>query len=113
MNPLLERWTPSQYAAWLRNTGRDDVPSLAKHTPPIAASRRFLCYPPPMTKVDNIEKAVAELPPKELAAFRAWFEAFAAAQFDEAIERRAADGNLDRLAEEAMANYREGRARAL
>jgi hypothetical protein len=65
-----------------------------------------------MTTVDDIEKAVAELPPKELAAFRAWFEAFEAVRFDEAMERDAAAGKLDRLAVEALMDYREGRSRA-
>ena len=66
-----------------------------------------------MTTVHEIEDAVANLPPDELAAFRAWFEAFDAAQFDEAIERDAANGKLDRLAEAALAAHAEGRARKL
>ncbi len=65
-----------------------------------------------MTTVD-IEKAVAELPPRELAAFRAWFEAFEATRFDEAVERDSASGKLDRLADAAVVDYREGRAREL
>ena len=63
--------------------------------------------------VQDIEKAVAQLPPEELAAFRAWFEAFDAARFDEKIKNDAASGKLDRLAEEALANHREGRSREL
>lgn len=66
-----------------------------------------------MTTVEDIEKAVAELPPKELAAFRAWFEAFDGARFDEKMERDAASGKLDRLADEAIADYRAGRAHEL
>ena len=66
-----------------------------------------------MTTVQDIEKAVARLPPEELAAFRAWFEAFDAARFDERIARDAAEGRLDRFADEAVADYREGRAREL
>lgn len=66
-----------------------------------------------MTTVEDIEKAVAELPPKELAAFRAWFEAFDGARFDEKMERDAASGKLDRLADEAIADYRAGRAHKL
>jgi hypothetical protein len=60
--------------------------------------------------IEEIEKAVATLSPEQLAAFRAWFEAFDAAQFDEKIERDASTGKLDRLADEALAAYREGRA---
>jgi hypothetical protein len=63
--------------------------------------------------IEDIEKAVAQLPPRELAMFRAWFEAFDAARFDEKIERDAVEGKLDRLADEALASYREGRAREL
>ncbi len=66
-----------------------------------------------MTTIDEIEKAVAQLPPKELAAFRAWFEAFDSKRFDEAIERDAGSGKLDRLAEEAIAAHRAGQTREL
>ncbi len=66
-----------------------------------------------MTTIDDIEKAVAKLPPKELAAFRAWFEAFDARRFDEAIERDATAGKLDRPAEEALAAHRAGQTREL
>jgi hypothetical protein len=63
--------------------------------------------------IDDLEKAIAQLSPQELAAFRAWFEAFDAARFDEKIERDAVRGKLDRLADEALASHREGRAREL
>jgi hypothetical protein len=57
---------------------------------------------------EDIEKAVEQLPPHELARFRAWFEAFDASQFDAAIERDAQAGKLDRLAEKALAAHRVG-----
>ncbi len=63
--------------------------------------------------VQDIENAVAQLPPEELAAFRAWFEAFDAARFDEKIARDAASGRLDQLADEALADHRRGRSREL
>jgi hypothetical protein len=56
---------------------------------------------------------VVELPADQLAEFRAWFEAFDAASFDEKIERDAKAGRLDRLAERALADFRAGRAREL
>jgi hypothetical protein len=40
-----------------------------------------------MGKIEDIEKAVSELAPDELAKFRAWFEEFEATRFDEQIER--------------------------
>jgi hypothetical protein len=66
-----------------------------------------------MTTVEHIEKAVSSLGPEELAKFRAWFDAFEAAEFDRKIERDARAGKLDRLAEEAIAEFNEGRAREL
>jgi hypothetical protein len=66
-----------------------------------------------MTTAEDIEKAVEQLPPRELARFRAWFEAFDAEQFDAAIERDARAGKLDTLAEEALADHRAGRSRDL
>jgi hypothetical protein len=62
---------------------------------------------------EDIEKAVEQLPPRELARFRAWFEAFDAGQFDAAIERDARAGKLDELAEEALADHRGGGSREL
>ena len=66
-----------------------------------------------MTKLEDIEKAVAELPADQLAKFRAWFEEFEATRFDQRIERDAKGGRLDRLAEQALADFRAGRAREL
>jgi hypothetical protein len=58
-----------------------------------------------MTTAEDIEKAVEQLGPRELARFRAWFEAFDAAQFGAAIERDARAGKLDAQAEEALAGH--------
>ena len=66
-----------------------------------------------MPKLEDIEKAVAELPVDQLARFRAWFEEFDATRFDQRIERDATTGKLDRLAEQALADFRAGRAREL
>ncbi len=66
-----------------------------------------------MTTVEEIEKAVAKLTPKQLATFRAWFDAFQAQLFDEQIERDAKAGKLDKFAEEAVREHREGRTREL
>lgn len=66
-----------------------------------------------MTTLEDIEKAVAELPPDQLMQFRAWFEQFEAARFDQRIERDAKAGRLDQLAEQALADFCAGRAREL
>lgn len=59
-----------------------------------------------MVTAEDIEKAVEQLSPEELARFRSWFDAFDADRFDAAIERDARDGKLDTMAEEAIATYR-------
>jgi hypothetical protein len=56
--------------------------------------------------IEDVEKAVATLPPDQLAKFRDWFEAFDDARFDEKIERDAKAGKLDRLAVQALADFR-------
>ena len=66
-----------------------------------------------MSKIEDIEKAISELAPDELARFRVWFEQFEAVRFDDKIERDAKAGKLDRLAEQAIVDYRAGRAREL
>jgi hypothetical protein len=66
-----------------------------------------------MTTLEDIEKAVAQLPPDQLVRFRAWFEEFEASRFDQKIERDVKTGRLDRLAEQALADFRAGRAREL
>jgi hypothetical protein len=63
--------------------------------------------------IEDLEKAVSKLPPDQLAKFRAWFEAFDAARFDQKIERDAKAGKLDRLADQAVADFRQGRTREL
>jgi hypothetical protein len=63
--------------------------------------------------IEDLEKAVAKLPPDQLAQFRAWFEEFDAARFDQKIERDAKAGKLDRMADQAVDDFRKGRAREL
>lgn len=63
--------------------------------------------------VEELEKAVAELPPDLLARFRNWFEQFEAARFDAQIEADAKSGKLDKLAEDAIAEHKAGHTRRL
>ena len=62
-----------------------------------------------MTTIEEIEKAVAELTPEQLATFRAWFDELQARMFDEQIERDAKDGKLDKLMSRARENHNSGR----
>jgi len=66
-----------------------------------------------MTNVQEIEAAVANLTPEQLAEFRAWFDDFEARLFDRAIGRDAAEGRLDKIAAEALAELKDGRCREL
>ena len=66
-----------------------------------------------MTKLEQIEKSVADLSPEELKAFAAWFEALQADMWDRQIEADANAGRLDKLAEQALADHRAGRTRPL
>ncbi len=63
--------------------------------------------------IEDLENAVATLPPDQFAKFRAWFDAFDAARFDQKIERDAMAGKLDRMADAAIDDLRKGRAREL
>jgi hypothetical protein len=66
-----------------------------------------------MTTVETIERAIVQLPPGELAKFRRWFLDFDAAAWDAQIEADAAAGKFDALAEDALAEYRSGKAREM
>ncbi|MDP2296329.1 MAG: hypothetical protein Q8M24_12810 [Pseudolabrys sp.] len=63
--------------------------------------------------IEDLENAVAKLPPDQFAKFRDWFEALDGARLDAKIERDARAGKLDSLAEQALADFRQGRARDL
>ena len=71
------------------------------------------CYIQLMTTIEDIERAIEQLSPRELARFRTWYEAFEAARFDETIARDSATGKLDAIAEEALAAHRAGGSREL
>jgi hypothetical protein len=66
-----------------------------------------------MTRIERIEKEVAELTPAELEEFRRWFDAFSARRWDNAFERDAESGALEAAADAALAEHRAGRTGAL
>jgi hypothetical protein len=63
-----------------------------------------------MTTLKKAGTAVAQLDPVELSQFRQWFAEFDGQVWDEQIEGDAAAGQLDALAEEALAEHRAGQA---
>ena len=62
-----------------------------------------------MTGIQAITEAIAQLPPQELAEFRAWFERFDATDWDRQLEQDISAGGLDWLAEEALGDLAAGR----
>ena len=66
-----------------------------------------------MTKVEMLEREIAELAPEELAIFREWFAAFDAKAWDRQLEADAQTGKLDAVAESALSEYRAGKTRPL
>lgn len=63
--------------------------------------------------IQEIERAIADLKPRELARFRQWFEEFDAQAWDEQFEHDAKSGKLDNLANKAINDFRAGKAREL
>ena len=66
-----------------------------------------------MSSVDDLERAVRQLSRKDLLEFRRWFIEFDQQAWDHQLEQDAAAGRLDALAEEALADLRQGRTRPL
>ena len=63
-----------------------------------------------MTKIEAIERDIEKLSPVEFTEFRRWFAKFDAEAWDAQIEIDAAEGKLDELAAEALAEYTAGKA---
>jgi hypothetical protein len=63
--------------------------------------------------MQEIEQAITELSPNELARFREWFEEFDAQAWDEQFENDAKSGKLDQLADKAIRDFRAGKAKEL
>lgn len=63
--------------------------------------------------IKEIESAIAQLPPAELAEFAKWFEEFQAQVWDERLEQDAKAGRLDALMKEAEQDFEQGRCEPL
>ncbi|HJY76755.1 MAG TPA: hypothetical protein VKE95_08990 [Burkholderiales bacterium] len=64
-----------------------------------------------MSELEEIEQRIRKLSPEELAKFRAWFVEFDHLLWDRQIEADSKTGKLDKLAAEALADYKAGKAR--
>jgi len=63
--------------------------------------------------VKEIESAIADLPPSEIAELAKWFEEFHAQIWDQQIERDLNAGHLDSLLEEAKQDFERNRCEPL
>jgi len=66
-----------------------------------------------MHAVQEIEQAVSRLPLEELATFREWFDEFDARMWDEQFAADVESGKLDKLASQAIADFRAGKCQEL
>ncbi len=60
--------------------------------------------------VQEIEKAIAQLPKNQLRQFRAWYKNFDSDAWDEQIENDIAGGKLDGLADAAITAHKTGKS---
>ena len=58
--------------------------------------------------IKEIESAIAQLPPTELAEFAKWFEEFQARVWDEQLEQDVTSGRLDTLIKQAEQDFEQG-----
>lgn len=61
-----------------------------------------------LTTIQELETAVTQLTPEQLAALRAWFADYDVQRWDEQFAADIAAGRLDALADEALRDYRAG-----
>ena len=66
-----------------------------------------------MSEVEQLEQRVSNLPPKDLAQFRAWFLEFDARRWDDQIETDLKAGKRDSLIAEARAEFKQNNSRPL
>ncbi len=63
--------------------------------------------------VADIEKAIAEMKPEELAQFASWFEEFMADEWDRQIERDVKAGKFDKINAKVDEAFEAGRCKPL
>jgi hypothetical protein len=66
-----------------------------------------------MSSIIEIESAVKKLSRAELQTFRNWFQEFDAVAWDKQFEEDVHAGRLDKLADEALNDFRAGRCKDL
>jgi hypothetical protein len=63
--------------------------------------------------IKEIESAIVQLPPSELAELAKWFEEFQARAWDEQLEQDVRGGRLDAMIQQAEQDFEQGRCEPL
>ena len=63
--------------------------------------------------LQQLEKAVSELPPDQLSQFREWLLAFDADRWDRQLDADLTAGKLDRIADEAIRQHQQSESTGL
>lgn len=66
-----------------------------------------------MSNLEQIEAAILTLPSDEFQQLRQWFFDVDYQRWDEQLEQDIADGKLEALAEEAIAEFKSGHCREI
>ncbi|MFH7026684.1 MAG: hypothetical protein ACHBN1_15040 [Heteroscytonema crispum UTEX LB 1556] len=66
-----------------------------------------------MMTLEQIEAAILKLPPDEYQKLIEWFSQLDNQRWDEQLEKDIADGKLEDLAQEAIADFEAGRYREI
>ena len=66
-----------------------------------------------MNTVQQIEKAITQLPKHDLPILREWIEEFEAKTWDNQFEEDIQSGKLEKLANEAIVDFRAGKCKEL
>ncbi|TAE58660.1 MAG: hypothetical protein EAZ76_05835 [Nostocales cyanobacterium] len=66
-----------------------------------------------MSTIEQIEAAILTLPPEQFQQIRQWILDIDYQRWDEQLEQDIADGKLEALAEEAIAEFKAGHCREI
>ena len=66
-----------------------------------------------ISKIEELKREIQKLDRTELASLREWFQEYDSDEWDRQIEEDARTGKLDKLADEALAEYRDGKTKVL
>ncbi len=66
-----------------------------------------------MSTLEQIEAAILTLAPNEFQQLRKWLSDLDYERWDQQLEQNVADGKLEALAEEAIAEFKAGRCREI